>query len=146
MPRNFFTFVRLNDPFYLVAQAKFTSRTTGESQQLSIVFKMKFVTTIQVETSIYKLGVPFGGNLALSSAAQIINKESNSILPQGLSHLWICPESFDCSSLTETGTDIQITNDVLPTVSNGGVKYMQKYYFHVQLRSVYNIMRNLPYV
>lgn len=144
IPANFFTYVRVNDWFYLIAKALFRSRTTGDSQFLSVVFKMRFVKTIYVDPTIYKVGVPFGGNLTLStSSAKMIN--SDVVVPsESLSRTWICPASFDCSKLNETATDIVITDADLPIVSKG-VKYMVRYQFIVQLRYKYGLLRDLPY-
>lgn len=88
---------------------------------MSIVLKMRFVSTVYVDSNIYKVGVPFGENMTLSTqSAKLINTNLDAS-QLSLNRVWICPKEFNCNGLTETGTDLAITDADLPAVSNGGI-------------------------
>lgn len=75
------------------------------------MFKVRFRASVFIRENLLKVGVPFGWNLTLSSRdAIVVNLQRNDLLKQELRRVWICPESFDCSSVNSMNSSDLIIN------------------------------------
>ena len=80
------TYIPYNEEFLLIAQATFKS--SSQSQDLSIIFKLSFATDIILATWSPIIGVTLGSNLYLDTSSALL---INSAITSPLSFTWDCP-------------------------------------------------------
>jgi hypothetical protein len=125
IPGSAISYLPNDDPFFVLAVAKFENKTDPTIfQELSVIFKLRWATEIIADLD-DSYGVAHGRSLYIDlNSAYVINADGNEDL-YTLSYQWFCPSDYDCSGLARTGPAFAILSNELRAITD--VDYLRSY-------------------
>ena len=92
-------FIPYNTPFYIIFSAKYKS--SKEEQNLSIMFKLEWQSSINLDLAAQDIGVPFGQDLLIDAYDVFLYNIDNQQeqMANNLEWHWLCPSHFNCSTI-----------------------------------------------
>ena len=133
----FLNFIPYNEVFYVIASARFFNKQNpAEYQWLSVAYKLRWATSLDLKFGATAMGVATGKDLFVdASDVSVVNSEAADAILKDLKWVWLCPQDLDCSALDQKSTDFKIKNAQIEEV---GIANMVTYHFVLNIRPRYS--------
>lgn len=135
-----------SEPFYIICTALFSGKVgSGVAQELSIVYKLDWQPSINLDLLSQNIGVPFGKDLLVEASKVFIkNTDENEKLEELLEWMWLCPSNLDCSEIDTSGKRLWIRSSTLKRMDK--MDYMTKYSFVLRVNTRRNLPEEVPFM